>query len=72
MKCRVKFKKKALSNNKPQICLLNQRGKIKKDLCLFFPGGKMNIKGHDMFLTYLDMARGKCCVAEFCGLQASV
>lgn len=39
----------------------------------FFSGGKINIKGHNMFLTYLDMARGKHCVGEFShGLQALV
>lgn len=49
----------------------SERKKIK--ICVFFSGGKININGHNMFLTYLDMARGKHCVAEFShGLQASV
>jgi len=43
-----------------------------KDLWAF-SGGKINIKCHNTFLTYLDMARGKYCAAEFShGLQASV
>lgn len=71
MKCRVKFKKRAPSQSEPQVSLLNQKGK-KIEISGGFFWGKINIKGHNMSLTYVDMAGGRCCVqssAMDCRLQ---
>lgn len=59
MKCRVKLKKRTPSQSEPQI---KPERKKEIEICGVFSGGKINIKGHSMSLTYVDMAGGKCCV----------
>lgn len=45
--------------------LVKSERKKRMKICEFFSGGKINRKGHNMFLTCVDVAGGKRCVAEF-------